>query len=117
VKGPPITIRCHCGEAKHVPYGETWQCESCGRKWNTAQIPADVYSGIMREMRNARLVLIGAVLGLGAIFGLLALFVSEGLLLMFPAILAGWFIWFMPMWRRRLRRRARALPTWQLEPE
>jgi hypothetical protein len=28
-----------------------------------------------------------------------------------------WFIWFMPWWRRRIRRRARNLPTWQLTPE
>ena len=117
MKGPPITVSCHCGEARHVPYEETWQCERCGRKWNTSQIPAEVYWGIMREMRNYRLILIATVIGVAAIFGLVALFVSPGLLLMFPVILAGWFIGFMPWWRRRLRRRARALPTWKLEPE
>jgi hypothetical protein len=117
VKGPPITVTCHCGEVRHVPYGETWQCERCGRRWNTTQIPADVYWGIMREMRNSRLVLIGAVLALAAIFGLLAVFVSESLFLLFPVILAGWFIFFMPLWRRRLRRRTRALPSWELRPE
>jgi hypothetical protein len=117
VKGPPITVSCHCGEARHVPYGETWQCERCGRRWNTAQIPSDVYWGIMREMRNSRLVLIGIALALAAIFALLAIFVSEGLFLLFPVILAGWFIFFMPLWRRRLRQRTRALPSWQLTPE
>jgi hypothetical protein len=117
VKGPPITVSCHCGEVRHVPYGETWQCETCGRRWNTAQIPSDVYWGIMREMRTSRLVLIGGALALGAIFALLAILVSEGLFLLLPVILAGWFIVVMPLWRRRLRRRTRALPTWRLEPE
>jgi len=117
VKGPPITVSCECGEVRHVPYGETWQCESCSRRWNTTQIPADVYWGIMREMRNYRLAVIGAALGTAAFFGVLALFVNPGLLLVFPLVLTGWFIWFMPWWRRKLRRRARSLPSWKLTPE
>ena len=100
-----------------MPYGETWKCESCGRRWNTTQIPSDVYWGIMREMRRYRIVVIGVALGLTVAFGILALFVSEGLLLLFPLVLMFWFIWFMPWWRRRIRRRARSLPNWQLTPE
>ena len=55
MKGPPITVSCHCGEVRHIPYGEAWTCEKCGRRWNTAQIPAEDYWGIMREMRTYRL--------------------------------------------------------------
>ncbi len=117
VKAPPITVTCHCGDVRHVPYGETWKCESCGRRWNTTQIPAEVYWGIMREMRNYRLVVIGVAVGATAVFGLLAFFVSQGLLLIFPVFLTAWFIWFMPWWRRRLRLRSQRLPTWRLEPE
>jgi hypothetical protein len=71
----------------------------------------------MREMRNYRLVVIAVALGLAAVFGLLALLVSGGLLLLLPVVLTAWFIWFMPWWRRRIRTRARNLPTWQLTPE
>jgi hypothetical protein len=117
VKGPPITVSCHCGEVRHVPYGETWACETCGRRWNTTQIPADAYWGIMREMRNYRLVVIGVALGLAFVFGMLALFVAESLFLLLPLLLMVWFIWFMPWWRRRIRRRARNLPSWRLTPE
>jgi hypothetical protein len=117
VKGAPVTVTCHCGEIRHVPYGETWQCERCERRWNTLQIPADVYWGIMREMRNYRLAVIGIALGTAAIFGILALFVSPGLLLVFPVLLTGWFIFFMPWWRRKLRTRTRSLPSWRLTPE
>lgn len=117
MKGPPITVTCHCGEVRHVPYGETWQCETCGRRWNTSQIPGDVYWGIMREMRNYRLAVIGIALGLGLLFALLAILVAERMILLLPVVLAFWFIWFMPWWRRRLRNRTRSLPSWQLTPE
>ncbi len=117
MKGAPITVTCHCGELRYVPYGETWTCEECSRRWNTTQIPADAYWGIMREMRNYRLVVIGIALGMAAIFGVLAITVSGGLLLLLPVLLTAWFIWFMPLWRRRLRQRARNLPSWKLTPE
>jgi hypothetical protein len=34
-----------------------------------------------------------------------------------PIVMAGWFLLYMPGWRRRVRRRARSLPVWQLDPE
>jgi hypothetical protein len=102
---------------KHVPYGETWQCEACGRRWNTAQIPAGEYYGLLREMRRLRLSVIGIALGFALVFGLLAIFVAEGLFLLLPVVLAMWFILYMPLWRRKVRRRARTAPKWSLRPE
>jgi Flp pilus assembly protein TadB len=102
---------------KHVPYGETWTCEACGRRWNTTQIPAEEYWGIMRDMRRMRMTVIGIALGFAVLFGLLALFVAESLFLLLPVVLAGWFLGYMPWWRRRLRRQARNLPKWKLHPE
>jgi hypothetical protein len=60
---------------------------------------------------------IGLALGLTAVFGLLALFVAESLLLLLPVVLAGWFLIYMPFWRRKVRRRARSSPKWSLRPE
>jgi hypothetical protein len=117
VKGAAITVSCECGEIRPVAYGDTWECESCGRRWNTNQIPSDVYWGIMREMRRYRLVVIAIALGLGLGFGLLAFLVAQRLILLLPIVLAFWLVWFMPWWRRRIRRRARNLPSWQLTPE
>ena len=68
-------------------------------------------------MRNYRLAIVGIALGLAILFGALALFVSESLILLLPVVLTFWFIWFMPWWRRRIRRRAHELPSWQLTPE
>ena len=116
MKGPPITVSCHCGRVEYVPYGETWTCEECGRRWNTAQIPAEDYWGIMRAMRNYRLVVIGIALGLAVLFGALALFVAQSLILLLPVVLTFWFIWFMPWWRRRIRARARSLRSGSSRP-
>ena len=102
---------------KHVPYGERWECEQCARRWNTAQIPADEYWGLMREMRRLRLSVIGVAVALAGGFALLALLVSQAIFLLIPLVLSGWFIWYMPFWRRKLRRRVRSLPSWQLRPE
>lgn len=100
-----------------MPYGETWQCDSCGRRWNTTQIPADEYWGLLRDMRRLRLSVVGLALGLALVFGLLGIFVSESLFLLLPVVLAVWFILFMPWWRRMVRRRARSSPKWKLRPE
>jgi Flp pilus assembly protein TadB len=99
MKGASITVRCECGELRYVPYGERWQCEQCGLRWNTAQIEADEYWGI------------------AGVFALLALLVSQTLFLLMPIVLAAWFLWYMPWWRRKVRRRARSLPKWKLRPE
>jgi len=117
MRGPPITIRCECGRVEQVPFGDTWQCEKCARRWNTKQIPADEYWGIMREMRQFRLTAIAAALVLGLTFAFLAFLVSRRFLLLLPIVLSGWYIWYMPRWRRRVRQRARSLPKWELHPE
>ena len=117
MKYPPITITCECGETRRVPYGERWNCEHCGRRWNTAQIPAAEYDGILRDMRRFRLSAIGYAIVIGVTFVVLAVVVSESLFLLMPVVLGAWYIFYMPMWRRKVRRRARSLPTWQLRPE
>jgi hypothetical protein len=114
VKGPPITVRCDCGTVEHVPYGRSWTCPSCGRTWDTAQIPAEEYEGIMRDMRRYRI----QAMTLGAGLGLLV--VAVGILTdrpVFPLALiamAGWWLLYMPRWRRKVRARARELPAWKL---
>src|SRR5262245_65925969 len=70
MRGAPITIRCDCGQVERIPYGQTWQCPDCGRRWNTEQIPADEYWGIMREMRRYRLQVLGISVVLGIAFAL-----------------------------------------------
>jgi hypothetical protein len=64
-----------------------------------------------------RLSLVGIALALTAVFGLLAIFVAESLVLLLPVLLAVWLVLYMPWWRRKVRRRARSVPKWNLRPE
>ena len=117
MRGAPITVRCDCGEVRRVAYGERWTCEKCGRRWNTAQIPADAYWGIMREMRRYRFSVIGMAIAITAVFGVLGVVAGGQFFTLIPVVLGVWFLWYMPFWRRKVRRRARSLPRWQLRPE
>ena len=94
MKRPPITIACDCGERKEVPYGEAWQCEKCGRRWNTQQIPAAEYEGLLRSMRRFRLEVLG-----------------------FALAAAVWLFLYLPSWRRKVRRAAGEAPRWEIHPE
>src|SRR5262249_25070269 len=64
VRGAQITVRCDCGGIGYVPYGERWECPTCHRRWNTGQIPAEEYWGIMRDMRRMRISVILTALAL-----------------------------------------------------
>ncbi len=117
MRGAPITVKCDCGQSKYVPYGDVWECPTCGRRWNTGQIPADEYWGIMHRMRRYRLQVMGAAVAIAGGFALLGAFVGQQFFYLMPVVLGFWFIFYMPQWRRKVRREARSLPTWHLTPE
>ena len=113
---PPISIKCECGERKAVAYGERWRCERCGRAWNTQQIPAEEYEGLLRRIRWHKLeaVVSGAV----AAAVLVALMVAgPRFILLIPMVMAAWLFLFLPYWRRRYRRSVHDRPRWELHPE
>ena len=118
MRGAPITVKCDCGRVQHVAYGTTWGCPDCGRRWNTQQIPADEYWGIMREMRRYRLQVIAVSLAVGIGLAIvLANVEARRYLPLVLGVMAFWFLIYMPKWRQKVRRRARSLPHWQLHPE
>jgi len=117
MRGAPVTVKCDCGHLHHVAYGEVWTCPECARRWDTSQIPANEYWGIMREMRRYRLQVIAAALVIGGGFAILAATTGTRAIAITPIIMGGWCFFFMPRWRRRVRARARNLPRWQLHPE
>jgi hypothetical protein len=114
VKGPPITVTCDCGVTQHIAYGEAWTCPSCGRRWDTAQIPVEEYEGVMRDMRRYRIqaMVLGSSIGLGVVA--FAVLLDRPLLPLALIAMAGWWLLYMPQWRRKVRARARNLPTWNL---
>lgn len=117
MRGAPITIKCDCGQVQYVPYGDVWECPTCHRRWNTNQIPADEYWSIMHDMRRYRVQVMILALVVGGSFAVLAALTGARVLLLIPIVMSGWYLFFMPQWRRKVRARARSLPTWQLRPE
>ena len=117
VAKPPITISCECGEKRDVAYGERWQCETCGRSWNTAQIPAEESESLLRSVRRHQLEAVGmTAVAVAVVIPLIAVFGSRFILLVVPAMFF-WLFVVLPFWRRRYHRTARGAPRWQLHPE
>ena len=114
---PPITIQCECGEKKDVAYGERWRCGTCGRTWNTQQIPEEEYESLLRRVRRHKLEAVGAVAVSAAVMVPLIVVVSARFILLVPFLMTVWLFVLLPFWRRRYRRTARTAPTWQLHPE
>ena len=117
VAKPPITIKCECGEKRDVAYGERWQCETCGRSWNTQQIPVEEYESLLRNVRRHKLEAIASAVVGGAVLIPLVAFVSARFIALVPLAMAAWLFVLLPAWRRRYRRTAAAAPRWDLHPE
>ena len=117
VRGALITVRCDCGGIGYVPYDERWECPTCHRRWNTGQIPADEYWGIMRDMRRMRINVLATALGIVVPIVVLTAVAGIRILLLLPIVMSFWFLFYMPRWRRRVRQQARNLRKWQLHPE
>jgi hypothetical protein len=117
VRGAQITVRCDCGGIGYVPYGERWECRTCHRRWNTGQIPAEEYWGIMRDMRRMRITVIATALAVVIPIVALSAIAGIRILLLLPLVMSFWFLFYMPRWRRRVREQARSLRRWTLHPE
>ena len=117
VRGAVITIRCDCGGVGYVPYDARWECPTCHRRWNTGQIPAEEYWGIMRDMRRMRINVLATALGLIIPILILTAVAGIRILILLPVVMSFWFLFYMPRWRRRVRQQARSLQRWQLHPE
>jgi hypothetical protein len=117
MRGPPITVRCDCGDFAYVPYGERWRCPRCRRSWDTSQIPAEDYWGIITEMRRYRLNVMAVAVAIAVGFALLVWLIGRQVVPLVPVVVGFWLLVYMPRWRRRVRERARSLPTWHLRPE
>jgi hypothetical protein len=117
MRRPPITVTCDCGESREVAYGERWRCERCGRSWDTRQIPAEEYEGLLRRMRRVRMEALGLAALLAAVMVPLVVVVKTTFIFLVPVIAAAWLFLYLPFWRRKARRAARESPRWELHPE
>ena len=101
MRGALITVRCDCGEVGSVAYGERWVCGKCRRAWNTAQIPAEEYWGIMRDMRRLRINVILVALAVVVPFVALLPLLGARIMVLLPLVMGFWFILYMPRRRHR----------------
>lgn len=117
LKGPPIAIRCSCGERHSVDYGKICEC-TCGRRWNTAQIDATEYARLKNLQLRFRVVPV--CLGL-ATSALALYFLLTGntfsLFFLLPAALILWGMLLRPVQRRRYANALGELPKWDLRAE
>ena len=118
LKGPPITLRCECGTRRELAYGERWECESCGRTYDTNRIPADQYEQIRKLSLRYRAIPVA----LGALIALLAIFFTLtgnifGVFFLLPVGLISWFVFLRPLHRRRYRAAIKTLPRWALRAD
>jgi hypothetical protein len=118
LRGPPIAVTCECGEKRDLHHGEVWTCESCGRRWDTNQIPAEQYGAIRRTQLRFRVlpVIYGLLVAGGAIFFTLSSNIFSVIILL-PFSMLLWFYFIQPFHRRRYRRAIAELPKWQLRPD
>jgi hypothetical protein len=117
--GPPITVKCECGQQRDLKYGEQWQCEQCGRQYDTRKIPMEEYAAIRRTQVRYRLFPIGA--GLLLLAAMIVFFIEGrtfGAIIIVPFMLASWASFGRPFWRARYRRAlSKGSPTWTIEAD
>jgi hypothetical protein len=118
VQAPPITITCDCGAVENLGYGERWQCEECGKTWDTRQIPQGDYDALLRGLKRYRLLVLLPPLLLAAV--LVPLTVLAGLqfaFLLFVFVM-GYALLVVPQLRRSATARMReSTMRWKLRPE
>jgi hypothetical protein len=119
MRAPRITLRCDCGADALVAYGERWTCESCGRTYDTTEIPDADFRAIQDLRRRYRLIGAVGVALVGAFVLFLALTAQEfQLFIGLPTVLLVWFMYVRPFMRTRYRRRVLELTrSWTLRAE
>jgi hypothetical protein len=117
-RGPRITIACECGERRYLHYGERWNCEKCGRSWNTRRIPLEEYAELRRtQLRYRRVPLVVSVLALVCVVVFILLGKAFGGLIVVAFAATAWSMFGHPLHKRRYREQLAKLPSWNIEPE
>jgi hypothetical protein len=111
-------VTCECGQKRELAYGERWDCESCGRSWDTGRIPPAQYQEIRRMSLRYRAVPVA----FGAAVAALAIFFTltgniVGVFFLMPVALVSWFVFLRPLHRKRYRAAIKTLPSWELRAD
>jgi hypothetical protein len=118
-KGPLITLTCECGNKGELHYGERWECEDCGRTFDTRKIPLEEYAAIRRTQLRFRIVpLISGLILLAAVILFFAKGKVFGAIIIVPFLFAAWNMFVRPFFRSRYRRAlTESAPTWEIDAD
>jgi hypothetical protein len=117
-RGPKITVSCRCGQKRYLSYGERWTCESCGRSWDTNQIPVEQYAALRStQLRYRRAPIAIATLALVCVIAAVVIGKALGGLIIVAIIATTWSMFFRPIHSRKYRQALADLPTWTLTPD
>ena len=118
MREPAITITCDCGNGALVGYGTRWTCESCGKTWDTSQIPREQYDALIASVRRYRLLTIGPPLTLSIVLIPMAVIIDvRYAFLLFVLVLAHGLLVLPHLRRRASQRVLDSAPKWKLRPE
>lgn len=118
-KGPLITVTCECGQRRELRYGERWNCEGCGRRYDTGKIPVDEYAAIRRTQLRYRMFPLLA--GLLLLICTIVFFLTGrtyGAIVAIPFLIASLAVFGRPFYRTRYRKAlTKNTPTWNLKAD
>ena len=118
MREPPITITCDCGTGASLAYGERWTCPTCGKTWNTGQIPRQEYDALLRHVRRYRLMVLVPPLALAAILIPLGVLVDLRFAFLLFILEVAFALFVIPPLRSRASKHVLTrTPSWQLRPE
>ena len=104
-KGPLITVKCECGQRRDLQYGEQWECDGCGRRYDTRKIPIEEYAAIRRTQIRYRLFPLAAgILLLTAVILFWVVGRAFSAVVAVAFLLASWAFFGRPFFRSRYRR-------------
>jgi len=116
--GPPITVTCECGNKRDLRYGDRWDCEGCGRAYDTCRIPREQYAQIRYgQARHAIAPAATALIVLAAAAWLLASGRVVPAIVIVPFAGFFWSQFVRPARRRRRYQQLAELPRWELEAD
>ena len=118
MREPPITITCDCKAVAAIRYGDRWTCETCGKTWDTSQIPSTEFEALLQSIRRYRLLTVGPPLALAVVLVPLAVLLDVRFaFLLFVLVLAHGLLVLPQLRRRATRRVLEAAPRWELRHE
>jgi hypothetical protein len=110
-RGLPITVTCACGGSSRLPSrSDAWCCPACGQSYRTDGLDTADLARRLAAVKRYAWAGAAAVL---VICGVLAAVRPEALLAA-PVLLAAYYFFIQPRYRRELRELYASLPEWQL---